>query len=117
MVYMRSDDLLLNDIQSNDEIREDAISHKDVKDALTTFRRTTRLKEYISSITKELVRFDWRTASTDGLTEQERQKQMIYKGSSGYKEIRRNLLLLLTESKVKTLSTTSKEILTELGYA
>ena len=116
MIYMQSGHLPLNAIQSSDNIKEDAISHDDVKDAIAVFKRSTKLKEYILAITRELVKFDWRTASAEGLTEQERQKQMIYKGSSGYKEIRKDLLLLLTDSKVKAISSTSDAILTDLGY-
>ena len=117
LIYMTTDEFNLNEIQSSDEIKEETISHVDVQKALTTFRKSTKLKEYVEAISKELTNFDWRTASTVGLTETQRQKQMIYKGSSGYKEIRKNLLELLSKSKSKKVSENAKNILTELGYA
>jgi hypothetical protein len=117
MVYVASDTLKLNNIQSSDEIKEDRIDHSDVQKALTTFRKTIKLKEYIEGITLELVKFDWRSSSADGLTTAQRQKQMIYKGSSGYREIRKELLKVIENSKNKEISNNAVLILKELGYA
>ncbi len=117
MVYIESSDLNLNEIQSADEIKEDTIDHSDVQKALTIFRKSAKLKHYIDSIASELTKFDWRTASTEGLTTAQRQKQMIYKGSSGYKEIRSELLKLLMSSKSKGINTNASLIFNELGYA
>lgn len=117
MVYFESEKLNLNSIQSPDEIKEDRIDQTDVQKALTTFRKSVKLKEYIENITEGLSKFDWRTASTDRLTTAERQKQMIYKGSSGYKEIRRELLKSLIASKNTTISKNASLIFKELKYA
>lgn len=117
MVYVTSDEIDLNQIQTNDEIKEDFILHSDVQKAITVFKRTIKLKEYIENVCEELSDFDWRTASAPGLTESQRLKQMVYKGSSGYKEIRKNLLGILTSSKNTKISKNSKTLLIELGYA
>ncbi|MBS4066736.1 MAG: hypothetical protein KGZ74_19395, partial [Chitinophagaceae bacterium] len=117
MIYIHSDTLDLNEINSSDEVKEDRIDHEDVKKALTMFRKSSKLKDYIENITKELIKFDWRTASTEGLTTVERQKQMIYKGSSGYKEIRMELLKVLMNSKNKIIAQNAELIFKELGYA
>jgi DGQHR domain-containing protein len=117
MLYFESDKLNLNSIQSADEIKEDRIDHLDLQKALTTFRKSTKIKDYIESIAEELSKFDWRTASTEGLTTSQRQKQMIYKGSSGYKEIRTELLKILVASKKQTISNSASSIFNELGYA
>jgi DGQHR domain-containing protein len=116
-VYVVSDTIKLNEIQFSDEIKEDRIDAADVKKSVTVFRKSVKLKTYIESIAAELVKFDWRTASTPGLTNEERQKQMIYKGSSGYREIRSELLKVLLASKDKLISSNAKLIINELGYA
>lgn len=117
MIYVESEKLNLNLVQSPDEIREDRIDQTDVQKALTIFRKSTKLKEYIDNIASGLLKFDWRTASTDGLTTAQRQKQMIYKGSSGYKEIRRELLKSLATSKNALISKNASLIFKELKYA
>jgi hypothetical protein len=117
MVYVASDSLKLNDIQSSDEIKEDRIDPVDLQKALTTLRRNTKIKSYLEKISTILATFDWRTASADSLTTTQRQKQMIYKGSSGYKEIRNQLLKTLVSSKEKEISSNATLILNELGYA
>lgn len=117
MVYMLSGTLNLNEIQTSDEIKEDRIDPEDVKNALDVFNQTAELKSYIAQIAGQLCRFDWRTASTPGLDRVERQKQMIYKGSSGYKEIRSELLKSLTTANNEIIVANANSILNELGYA
>jgi hypothetical protein len=117
MIYIASMDMNLNHIQFADEVREDRIDPTDVKSSLTVLRKSQKLKFYLENITVELMKFDWRTASTPGLDTVARQKQMIYKGSSGYKEIRSELLKVLQTSKNKTISTNATIIINELGYA
>ncbi|MEE9922843.1 MAG: DGQHR domain-containing protein [Brucella anthropi] len=46
----------------------------------------------VSSIAKSLSSFDWRTSSTPELDANERRSKLVFRGSSGYKEIRLQLL-------------------------
>lgn len=117
MVYTFSGDFDLNSIEVSDEIKEDRITAEDLIRALIAFDNADELKNYITDITTELAKFDWRTASTPGLTTAERQRQMIYKGSSGYREIRNGLLKQLAASEIAQISSNAKTIISELGYA
>ncbi|MBD1396349.1 hypothetical protein H9Q13_04170 [Pontibacter sp. JH31] len=116
MFYVESDKLELNNIQSPDEIKEDRIDEVDLKSALKIFRKNTKLLDYLEELTSELIKFDWRTASTPGLDRITKQKQMIYKGSSGYKEIRSELLRLLKDSNITRVSSNANFIIKGLGY-
>lgn len=117
MVYLQSVALDINSIGFSDEkISENTIDHADVTKYLTHFKRS-RLNEYIEDICKELVRFDWRTASTPGLSDVERKSQMVFKGSSGYKEIRSQLLEILASSSNRRIKALAISIQEELGYA
>jgi hypothetical protein len=71
---------------------------------------------FLESITREVSKFDWRTSSTPGLTESERQAQLVFRGSSGYKEIRRQLLQRLTESKDVSTRSIAAEVIKRLRY-
>jgi len=47
---------------------------------------------HLSEIASIAADFDWRTSSAPSLSEQERTLKLTYRGSSGYKEIRRQLI-------------------------
>lgn len=57
--------------------------------SLAEHRSTT----FIGELMEDLAQFDWRTASTPGLSEQDRTLKLTFRGSGGYREIRRRLLL------------------------
>jgi hypothetical protein len=57
------------------------------------------LAKFIELMAEGLASYDWRTSSFPGLSEDERLRQSIFRGSSGYKELRRQLLLHLAQQK------------------
>lgn len=116
MVYVYSSELKLNEISSPDEIREDKIDHEDIKKCLEIFKREELLMTYLVDISDCLAKFDWRTASTPNLDRQTRQQQMVYKGSSGYKEIRDALLRQLKSSTNVIVNKNANRIILSLGY-
>lgn len=50
------------------------------------------LVESIQSIASGLATFDWRTSSARDLSDDQRSRKLVFRGSSGYKELRRQLL-------------------------
>lgn len=62
------------------------------------------------------MRFEWRTSRTPGLPEEARLRQAAYRGSGGYKELRRQLLFALEKSKDMTVAQPAAEALDSLGY-
>lgn len=117
MIFMVSDEIKLNQIYSPDEVREDRIASEDIEKCLAIFHNEKLLMSYLSDIAESLAKFDWRTASTPGLDKIIRQRQMVYKGSSGYKEIREALLNHLRTSSNQKIAKNSESILRSLGYA
>src|SRR6202035_2594580 len=55
------------------------------------------LAPYLKEIANGLSSFDWRTSATPNITEQERKDKLVFRGSSGYKEIRVQLLAHLAK--------------------
>ena len=47
----------------------------------------------INELMTELARFDWRTSSAPGLDDHQRTVKLAFRGSGGYREIRRRLLI------------------------
>ncbi|MBN2351772.1 MAG: DGQHR domain-containing protein [Spirochaetales bacterium] len=85
-----------------------------VSAALKSFRRTKAAK-FIENITDGLVSYDWRVSSTPSLTDKERMRQAIFRGSSGYKEIRLQLLHHLLNFKGE-VAEASGVVIKALGY-
>ncbi len=53
----------------------------------------------VDKIATRLAHFDWRTSSCPGLTEAQRRAKLVFRGSSGYKEIRTQLFEHLATEK------------------
>jgi hypothetical protein len=61
-----------------------------------------------------LAGYDWRTSSAPGLTETVRLRQAVFRGSSGYKEMRVQLLKHL-EKDGGSVGTAAVEVLKSVG--
>lgn len=57
----------------------------------------TKASAFLKKVTAALATYDWRTSSAPGLTEKERLGQAVFRGSSGYKEMRLQVLKHLRE--------------------
>lgn len=75
-----------------------------------------KVKEFLKDVFDTLMKFDWRTYSTPDLEEGLRINQMAFRGSGGYREIRRQLLKVLVEQGSTTVSTLAKLVNSHLGY-
>lgn len=115
--YLNSNDLSIRKINwsIDEELKEDYIDPKDVTQCLLDLEQMP-IASFIEQICKELVKFDWRTSSAPGLSDERRRNQMLFKGSSGYKEIREQLLILLSKSDNQLVSSLANQILIEIGY-
>lgn len=59
----------------------------------------TDLYKFILEIATGLAKYDWRTSAMPGISEDERKNKLIFRGSSGYKELRKELLLHLMKEQ------------------
>ena len=118
MVFMNAAELNIRDIgwKYENEIKEDRIDSEDLYRAIKDLEKSS-LNKFISELCSELTNFDWRTSSEPNLSTEERRAQMVFKGSSGYKELRSQLIQLLINSKNKKMSSVAKNIWGVLGYA
>ncbi|HEY6250743.1 MAG TPA: DGQHR domain-containing protein [Candidatus Angelobacter sp.] len=87
LTFIRHEELALRkwgtDPHGDDELQM-------VADAIDSMPKA--VTEFLEQMTTGLARFDWRTANTPGLTEEEKLKKLVYRGSGGYAEFRRQLL-------------------------
>ena len=71
--------------------------------------------KFLEELSSELVEFDWRTSGAPGLSEQERVLKTSYRGGSGYRELRRQLLGHLRMGTGR-VAVTADEAYDLLGY-
>ncbi|MCT1524147.1 DGQHR domain-containing protein [Sphingobacterium hotanense] len=99
----------------DEEIKEDKIDPQDL-DVLIEDIEKSGVSDFLKKICGTLVAFDWRTSSEPNLNMLQRRQQMVFKGSSGYKELRTQLLLKLIEAGDQEISETARTVLSDLGY-
>jgi DGQHR domain-containing protein len=87
--YRRASQLKLNTWRPDPEASSNPIHAVDV--ALNTLKDQS-FAAFVGSIGESLAKFDWRASSTPELDEQSRRAKLVFRGSSGYKEIRTQLL-------------------------
>jgi hypothetical protein len=115
MCYVAADRLHLADWQWDGQLEEETIGEATVTKALISLRKQPA-KGFVQAIAKQLAKFDWRASSIPSLSESERRAQLVFRGSSGYKEIRHQLLQCLQHSPDNAVSSVSAEVIDRLGY-
>jgi hypothetical protein len=72
-----------------------------------------KIANFIANLTKALVAFDWRSSAAKKLGDEERMRKLAFRGGSGYKELRRQILRHLFSNTI--FGSTAKEIYQTLG--
>lgn len=102
-------------IDWNYSYASDELNLEEVSLALETLKNHPA-NQFFNKVFNLLSEFDWRTSSAPGLNDQERINQMAFRGSGGYKELRRQLLSLLRDSGETEIAAMASEVLDYLGY-
>jgi DGQHR domain-containing protein len=92
-----------------------AATEEDAQNLAIKSLRKTEISKYIDQISAGLSEYDWRTSSTPGLPEKERLMKLAFRGSSGYRELRKQLLVHLAK-KSGEVGASAKRVLVCLGY-
>lgn len=77
--------------------------------------KKTEFAKFIASIADGLKDYDWRTSSAPGISAEDRLKQAVFRGSSGYKEMRLRLLGHL-QQKSGSVAKAARVAMQWLGY-
>ncbi len=93
-----------------------ATDDEEVSAAVLELGTLQKIATFVSELCSITAQFDWRSLATPGLTEEERIKQALYRAGSGYREVRRNLLLHLSELSGSPIRESVGEIIQALGY-
>ena len=102
LCYRRASKLKLNTWLPNFRSSSNPIA---AVDSLLASLPTQDFAAFVTSIATSLASFDWRTSSTPSLDEPLRRAKLVFRGSSGYKEIRTQLLEHIARSHSDVAST------------
>jgi DGQHR domain-containing protein len=98
------------DIQAEISLEEESVDEKELGEMIKLFHKH-ELYNYLSEIASVLSIFDWRTSSIPGLNDNEKKSQLVYRGGSGYKELRLDLLkLLVKKSRNRLVKSTAANL-------
>jgi DGQHR domain-containing protein len=89
------------------------VGQEEVRDALESLR-SQPVAAFLQHLGHDLAHYDWRVASTEGITESQRLLKLTLRGGSGYREMRRQLLAHLANSdddSVRTSASRAKSLL------
>lgn len=114
LCYIRADDLHLQQFARNAEkgLPSDGDS---VDGALRIFRKGDQLRIFLEETAKSLAAYDWRTASAPGLDEDTKAAKLVFRGTGGYRELRRQLLKHLVKRR-GTVGEAANKMIALLGY-
>lgn len=90
------------------------VSDSSITSALASLA-STNIDDFLISLSDALSSFDWRTSKAPGLTGEQRTQKLALRGSGGYKELRR-ILLLHVMAQGNDLGDTAESVFTTLGY-
>ena len=88
--YARADKLKLDELESEDVVG-DGTAEAGIANALSVLR-SAPVGAFIKELAKGLASYDWRTSGTPGLSESERSSKARFRGGTGYRELRSDLL-------------------------
>lgn len=89
LCWIMSDQLALDGLAS--ELSGDGTAESAISKALTKMRPSAAGR-FVNLIAKDLARYDWRTSAAPGLSEDTRSSKARFRGGTGYRELRSDLL-------------------------
>jgi hypothetical protein len=111
LCYVKAEHLGLQRFRSE----KGADFEEEVTESLQTFLHDRILNRFIEEIAESLATYDWRTASAPELSDIEKTAKLVFRGSGGYRELRRQLLQHLEKNEGQ-VGSAAKEVLTSLRY-
>jgi hypothetical protein len=117
LCYVKADQLKLREFREVSD-KQDSSDESAVTRALLSIERQKSLvplNNFMESVAKSVAKYDWRASSEPSLTVDERTSKLVFRGSSGYKELRRQLLEQMAKDK-GVVGNAAEKVLEDLGY-
>ena len=94
----------------------EATETEEVGEAVQELASTKLIADFVRVLCKNAAQFDWSSSATPGLPEETRNRQALYRSGSGYREVRRQLLLHLLDRSEGQIKESADLIVKALNY-
>ena len=94
----------------------EATNIPEVSETLEQLRLETQISDFIGRLTSDISTFDWRSAVTPDLPTEVESFQSRFRGGSGYRQVRLQLLLHLVKNGSAEIATSANAVAEALGY-
>lgn len=112
MCFVRSDELGLESWGSGSNRGQDLDR---VTKAISSLKKKAKLYRFLKDTCAKLALYDWRASSAPGLSDQESLAKAAFRGSGGYKELRKHVLRHLSSGR-SNVSAAAKDVIDALKY-
>ena len=116
LFFVKADNLRLYDWGGDIGREESDTGTSQISQAIQTLNNNEKISKFMDELASTLATYDWRASSFPGLTEEQRILKSSFRGSGGYKELRRHLLQHI-KSENSDVAITAKTIMDKLGYS
>jgi len=113
LFYINSDEFSLQ--QWGGHHSEEQEDQEIVQERVTSLSNEPTISQFMSNLAENLALFDWRSSDAPGLGDQERTLKASFRGSSGYKDLRKHVLNHLAQGD-NDIASSTQEVLSLLGY-
>ena len=83
--------------------------------SIDSLKKSQRIFSYLKNLSESLASYDWRASSALDLTDEQRTLKASFRGSGGYKELRRDVLRHVSKGK-GDVAKAAVEVWKRLGY-
>lgn len=96
--------------------QSEATESGEVAAAMRELGSIDKIATFVRMLCENVAQFDWSSAVTPGLPEETSNRQSRYRAGSGYREVRRQLLLHLSQTSAIPIKESASRIVEALGY-
>ncbi len=114
--FLRADFLGLHNWPGNfARRRSESSDEAQIMASISSLREHNNIFKFLGKLCTDLATYDWRASSAPDLKEEESLRKAAFRGSGGYKELRRDVLRHL-KTRDGDVAHVAKEVIQRLGY-
>ena len=114
LCFIRADELCLHEWGGHQQAENS--DEENINVGINSLKKQQKIYDYLKQLSVGLASYDWRSSSGPGLTEDERTRKAAFRGSGGYRELRRDVLLHLSRTESAAIAQAANEVIERLDY-